>query len=84
MTLLVQRLREATALVPLQHFWREGDIADPIVAMGHVLGSLARRWLELHEEIKGHCRHLEQLTKMAAPELVAAFGIGRTSQRRCS
>lgn len=54
----------------------EGDIADPVVAMGHVLGSLARRWLELHEEIKVHSRHLKQLTKTAAPELVAAFGIG--------
>jgi hypothetical protein len=44
--------------------------------MGHALGSLARRWLELHEEIKVHSRHLKQLTKRAAPELVAAFGIG--------
>jgi transposase len=34
------------------------------------------RRLELHEEIKVHSRHLKQLTKTAAPELVAAFGIG--------
>ncbi len=53
-----------------------GDIADPAVAMRHVLASLARRWLELHEEIKVHSRHLKKLTKAAAPDLVAAFGIG--------
>jgi transposase len=52
------------------------DIGDPSTAMRHVLRSLARRWLELHEEIKVHSRHLKALTKAAAPELVAAFGIG--------
>ncbi len=53
-----------------------GDIADPAAAMNHVLGSLARRWLELHDEIKIHSRHLKRLTRTAAPDLVAAFGIG--------
>jgi len=53
-----------------------GDIADPAVAMRHTLGALARRWLELHEEVKSHTRHLKKLTETAAPELVAAFGIG--------
>jgi len=54
----------------------DGDLADPGAAMRHVLGSLGRRWLELHEEIKIHSRHLKKLTKTAAPDLVAAFGIG--------
>lgn len=54
----------------------DGDVADPATAMRHVLSSLARRWLELHEEIKVHSRHLKKLTKTAAPDLVAAFGIG--------
>jgi transposase len=53
-----------------------GDVADPAVAMRHVLAALAKRWLELHEEIKIHSRHLKRLTKTAAPELIAAFGIG--------
>lgn len=53
-----------------------GDVADPAVAMRQVLASLARRWLELHEEIKTHSKNLKNLTKTAAPELVAAFGIG--------
>lgn len=52
------------------------DLSDPAAAMRHLLGSLARRWLELHEEIKIHTRHLKSLTKAAAPELVAEFGIG--------
>ena len=60
-----------------------GDIADPAVAMRQVLASLARRWLELHEEIKVHSGNLKKLTKAAAPELVAAFGIGPTSRPRC-
>ena len=54
----------------------DDDLGDPANAMRHVLASLARRWLALHEEIKVHSRHLKQLTKMAAPDLVAAFGIG--------
>ncbi|MGH7426041.1 MAG: hypothetical protein ACREJP_07715 [Candidatus Methylomirabilales bacterium] len=41
------------------------DISDPGDAMRHVLGSLARRWLELHEEIKVHTRHLKALTAAA-------------------
>jgi transposase len=53
-----------------------GDLADPAVAMRHVLRSLACRWLELHEEIKLHTRHLKALTKTTAPALVATFGIG--------
>lgn len=57
-------------------FESTADLSDPAAAMRHVLGSLARRWLELHEEIKIHTRHLKSLTKAAAPELVAEFGIG--------
>src|SRR5680860_1420326 len=51
-------------------------LSDPDVAMRYVLGTLARRWLVLHEEIKSHSRHLKARTTAAAPQLVAAFGIG--------
>jgi transposase len=54
----------------------DGDPADPDVAMRHVLRSLARRWLELHEEIKVHTKRLKALTTAAAPALVESFGIG--------
>ena len=53
-----------------------GDLADPHVAMRHTLAALARRWLDLHEEIKIHSRHLKALTRAAAPQLVDAFGVG--------
>jgi transposase len=53
-----------------------GDVADPDVAMRHALAALARRWLDLHDEIKTHSRHLKSLTRAAAPQLLDAFGIG--------
>jgi len=53
-----------------------GDPADAEVSMRHVLASLAGRWLDLHDEIKTHTARLKALTTTAAPELVAAFGIG--------
>ncbi|MDQ3354248.1 MAG: IS110 family transposase [Actinomycetota bacterium] len=53
-----------------------GAIADPEVAMAHTLGSLARRWLDLHEEVKVHTGHLKTLTRQAAPAMLDAFGVG--------
>ena len=52
------------------------SLGDPAAAMRHVLGSLARRWLDLHEEIKIHSRHLKKQTKAVAPQLVQAVGVG--------
>jgi transposase len=49
---------------------------DPDDAMHHLLGTLARRWLDLDDEIKLHSALLKRHTKAAAPLLVAAFGIG--------
>ena len=54
----------------------DGDPTDPDVAMRHVLCSLARRWLQLHEEIKTHTERLKELTTATAPRLLDAFGIG--------
>lgn len=52
------------------------ELVNADAAMRHTLGSLARRWLALHDEIKVHFRHLKTRTKAVAPQLVAAFGIG--------
>ena len=52
------------------------NVAAPDAAMRHVLGSLARRWLQLHEEVKVHSRHLKTQTKALAPQLVEAVGVG--------
>ncbi len=51
-------------------------LADPAAAMRHALGSLARRWLQLHEEVKTHSRHLKKQTKALAPQLVQVVGVG--------
>lgn len=53
-----------------------GAPTTPAKAMRHVLASLARRWLSLHEEVKSLSWHLKQQTKTAAPQLVEAVGIG--------
>ena len=42
----------------------------------HTLRSLARRWLQLDQEIKDHDAALDQLTKEASPTLRDGFGIG--------
>jgi len=52
------------------------SLTDPDAAMRHVLGSLARRWLTLHEEVRFHSAHLKAQTKAAAPQLVEAVGVG--------
>ena len=56
----------------------EVDITNnqPEATMRYVLHALARRWLDLHEEIKLHSKRLKNLTTAVAPDLVAAFGIG--------
>lgn len=53
-----------------------GGISDPEVAVRHSLASLARRYLDLHEEIKTHSHHLKALTKTAAPHMLERFGVG--------
>jgi transposase len=52
------------------------DLAGPDTAMRHVLGSMARRWLTLHEEISEHSRHLKRLTATVAPRLLELVGVG--------
>ena len=70
------KLIEAAAALPA-----DAAPADPGTAMHHTLGSLARRWLLLHEEVKDHGRQLKKLTKLVAPQLVEAVGIGYDTRR---
>lgn len=51
-------------------------VTSPDHAIVHTLAHLAQRWLSLHTEIKTHTKALEALTAQAAPDLVAAFGVG--------
>jgi transposase len=55
---------------------RPGTIDSTTGSAKHTLRALARRWLNLAEEISGHDRVLEQLTSAAAPSLRDGFGIG--------
>ena len=52
------------------------ELSAPDAAMRHVLSSLARRWLQLHEEVTVHSRHLKMLTKATAPQLLQLVGVG--------
>lgn len=52
------------------------NITSPAIAIEHTLGHLARRWFDLHAEIKTHTKALKTLTKTTAPLLVEAFGVG--------
>jgi transposase len=55
---------------------RPGPVTNVAAATKHTLRSIARRWQQLHEEIKTHEALLTELTGQLAPQLVAAFGIG--------
>ncbi|MDX2828485.1 transposase [Streptomyces ipomoeae] len=55
---------------------RPGTVTTILASAKRSLRSLARRWLNLDEEIKDHDRLLGGLTRQQAPELVEAFGIG--------
>lgn len=72
----LEPLTDFTLVTACARFESVPDLSDPTAAMRHVLGSLARRWLALHEEVKVHTHHLKELTKATAPGLVNAFGIG--------
>ncbi len=50
--------------------------SDAAAAVRHILGALAQRWLQLHDEVKAHTKTLKELTRAVAPNLVEAFGIG--------
>ena len=50
--------------------------ATPTAAAKHALRSIARRWLQLTQEITALDTHLERLVAMAAPALVAVKGVG--------
>jgi transposase len=56
--------------------FRPGPVTTPEAATKHALQALARRWLDLHREVRLHDAELDRLTQAHAPALRAAFGIG--------
>ncbi len=72
----LEPLSDFTLVLACSELDGTGDLADPSVAMCHTLASLACRWLDLHDEIKIHSKHLKALTRAAAPQMPDAFGVG--------
>jgi transposase len=64
-----QRVRTAAS-------YRPGPVADPSTAVKTALRVLARRIQSLDEEIAAFDADLQILTRQAAPQLVAEFGVG--------
>jgi len=62
----------------------ETSPTGPEATIRHVLGSSARRWFDLREEVKVRSRHLEKQTRAVAPRFVEAVGIGldKAAERR--
>ncbi len=73
-----------TALVRRCASLRPGPLTSPVAATKHALRELARRWLALQVEIRGHERILAALTAAVAPALIDAFGIGPDSAASAS
>jgi transposase len=57
--------------------WRPGAGHDPATVTRRAIRSLARRWLQLTEEIDALAAELDVLVHLAAPGLMAEQGIGR-------
>ena len=64
------------ALITRCKSFRPGRLDDPKAAAKYALRSLACRHRQLNEEVQELETELERLTRVAAPALVNAFGIG--------
>ena len=57
--------------------WRPGPGHDPATVTRRAIRTLARRWLDLTAEINTHNADLDEMTKTAAPNLLAQQGVSR-------
>lgn len=64
------------ALVERCAGFRPGEPDTLVAASKHALRALARRWRDLHAEVRAHEELLERLVRQVAPQLLDAFGIG--------
>jgi transposase len=72
----LERIVGRTALIRHLAALRPGPIDSTEASAKASLRALARRWLALDDEIRNHDVHLERLTRLSAPELVEAHGMG--------
>jgi transposase len=56
--------------------YRPGPVTDTTASTKHTLRALAKRWVDLDDEITGHDRLLDDLTAQASPTLRDGYGIG--------
>jgi transposase len=56
--------------------WRPGDAFDPNATTRRAMRTLARRWLELSEEIRAHDAELAAMLQAAVPSVLAEKGVG--------
>jgi transposase len=54
---------------------RPGKITSPIASAKAAMRAIARRWLNLHEEIQAHGQELERMVSEKAPGLMRSHGI---------
>ncbi len=59
--------------------WRPGSGHDPATVTRRAIRTLARRWLDLTDEITTHNHDLDELVQLAAPQLVAQQACHATS-----
>ena len=74
--------QELRGLTPLKRArraaaWRPPAGHDPVTVTRRAIRALARRWLDLTDEINTHNRDLDELVALAAPNLVAQQGVSR-------
>ncbi len=72
----LERVDGRTALIRHLAAVRPGPIDCTEASAKAGLRALARRWLALDEEVREHDVHLERLTRLSAPDLVEAHGMG--------
>ena len=72
----LDRITGKMALIRHLAALRPGPLISTTASAKTGLRAIARRWLALDEEIKGHDAHLDALTAARAPELVQAHGMG--------
>jgi len=66
----LKRARRAAA-------WRPGTGHDPATVTRRAIRALARRWLDLTDEINTHNTALDEMIAVAAPNLFAQLGVSR-------
>jgi transposase len=70
------RTLKTPARVRIAATWEPTDVADTTSATRYAIGSLARRWTELHNEIKRLEKLILPLLRQLVPTLLAERGVG--------